>query len=235
MAGADAGAYHLEMKPLKIVSVNIGQPTEVTLGRHHSKSGIDKRAVPGRLAVGLLGLEGDHVLNTKHHGGPDQAVYLYSREDYDAFAERLGEVPAPGTFGENLTVQGLESAGVRVGTRLEVGPEVNGSAGLLLEITAPRIPCPTFAAHMNDAGFVKVFRQMRRPGLYARVLRVGTVGVGDRLSVLPGPDSAPTMAEQFELYYDPNPSREELERSLAAPIAIRSRQDYLERLGKIGL
>ena len=215
-----------------IVSVNVGQPQDITLGKHHSVSGIDKKAVPGRVKLGNLGLEGDHIMRTKHHGGPDQAVYLYSLEDYAAFAIVLTERglepdPAPGTFGENLTVQGLESAGVRIGTRLQIGE-------VLLEITAPRIPCATFAAHMGDAGFVKIFRQMRRPGLYVRVLKTGLVGAGDTVLVQDGPESAPTVGEQFELYYDLSPSREELERSLAAPIAIRSRQDYLERLNKLG-
>ena len=214
---------------MNIVSVNVGQPQDITLGKHHSLSGIDKKTVPGQVKVGGMGLEGDHIMSKKHHGGPDQAVYLYSLEDYSAFAAVLterGQVLAPGSFGENLTVQGLESAGVRIGTRLQIGE-------VLLEITAPRIPCATFAAHMGDAGFVKVFRQMRRPGLYARVLKTGLVGAGDTVTVQDGPESAPTVGEQFELYYDPSPSREELERSLAAPIAIRSRQDYLERLNKL--
>ena len=217
------------MQPVKIVSVNIGAPQDIRLGKHHSLSGIDKKAVTGQVQVGPLGLEGDHILSRKHHGGPDQAVYLYTLEDYDAFAEQLGSVPTPGSFGENLTVSGLESAPVRVGTRLTIG---EGAGALVLEITAPRIPCATFAAHIGDAGFVKVFRQMRRPGLYARVLHAGVVKAGDLLAVQPGDETAPTLGEQFELYYDPNPSREELERSLAAPIAIRSREDYLERLGK---
>ena len=222
------------MSPLEIVSVNVGEPKDIRLGEHHSLSGIDKRAVAGRVSVGALGLHGDHVLNTKHHGGPDQAVYLYSLEDYDAFAELLGEVPPAGTFGENLTVRGLESAGVRVGTRLSLDePGLGGESGLLLEVTAPRIPCATFAAHMNDAGFVKAFRKMRRPGLYARVLHPGTIGAGDRLGVQPGPDGAPTLGEEFELFYDRAPSREALERSLAAPIAVRARAERLERLGKM--
>ena len=164
------------MQRVEIVSVNVGQPQDIRLGKHHSLSGIDKRPVSGRVEVGGLGLEGDHILSRKHHGGPDQAVYLYSLDDYAAFAEVVGGLPAPGRFGENLTVSGLESAAVRIGARLSIG-------GVLLEVTAPRIPCATFAAHMGDAGFVKVFRNMRRPGLYARVLKPGEVGVGDTVTV----------------------------------------------------
>jgi MOSC domain-containing protein YiiM len=219
------------MNAVKIVSVNIGQPSEIVLGKHQSRSGIDKKPVPERVQVGTLGLEGDHILSKKHHGGPDQAVYLYALEDYDAFAERLGEVPAPGSFGENLTVSGLESAGVRIGTRLTFSDQ--HGADLELEITAPRIPCATFAAHMGDAAFVKVFRTMRRPGLYARVIRAGTVGTGDVGSVQHGPETAPSVLDEFELYYDDAPSREALERSLAAPIAIRTRQGNEKRLAKL--
>ena len=62
------------MQPVKIVSVNIGQPQDIRLGKHHSLSGIDKKPVPERVQVGILGLEGDHILSKKHHGGPDQAV-----------------------------------------------------------------------------------------------------------------------------------------------------------------
>ncbi|WP_407570819.1 MOSC domain-containing protein [Deinococcus altitudinis] len=218
------------MQPVKIVSVNIGAPQDIRFGKHHALSGIDKKPVPERVQVGRLGLEGDHILNKKYHGGPDQAVYLYSLEDYDAFVEGMGDVPLPGSFGENLTVSGLESAPVRIGTRLTVG---EGEGAVVLEITAPRIPCATFAAHMGDAGFVRVFRQMRRPGLYARVLQGGTVGAGDSMRVHDAPEGTPTVGEQFELYYDPAPSRQELERSLAAPIAIRTRTEYLERLGRL--
>lgn len=214
------------MKPVTILSVNVGRPKEVRFGAHQSVSGIDKRAVPGRVSVGELGLMGDHILATRHHGGPDQAVYLYSLEDYGAFAERLGGIPEPGTFGENLTVSGLESADVRIGTRLTAGD-------LLLEVTASRIPCATFAAHMGDEGFVRTFRQMRRPGLYTRVLHAGAVGVGDVLTVQAGPAEAPTIGEEFELFFDPRPARAALERLLAAPIARRSRHEYQERLARL--
>jgi len=218
---------------MKIVSVNVGEAREIVLGRHRSRSGIDKRPVGGRVPVGAEGLDGDRVLNRKYHGGPDQAVYVYTLEDYDAFAERLGEVPAPGTFGENLTVSGLVSADVRIGTRLHFtapGAQGQDGEGLVLEVTAPRIPCATFAAHLGDAGFVKVFRGMGRPGLYARVLRSGTVGAGDILTVEPGDAAFPTVGEEFELHYDARATPEALHRSLAAPIAARVREEYLSRL-----
>ncbi|GGQ92567.1 MOSC domain-containing protein [Deinococcus ruber] len=205
---------------MKIESVNIGEPKDIVQGNGICRSGIDKRPVTGAVQVGPLGLTGDHILSTKHHGGPDQAVYLYSTDDYRAF-EDVSAVS--GLFGENLTVEGLASADIRIGTRLHF-------ASVVLEVTAPRIPCVTFAAHVGIPAFVKVFRQMRRPGLYTRVLKEGTVEAGEAFTLEDAPADAPTVGELFELYYDKQASRAELERALSAPIALRTRKDYLERL-----
>ncbi|MFC4456497.1 MOSC domain-containing protein [Deinococcus sonorensis] len=211
---------------MKLLSVNIGRPTEIRHDAHRSISGIDKRPQSGPVRVGPLGLEGDHILSTGHHGGPDQAVYLYSTEDYDAFVEQLGHPLPAGCFGENLTVEGPALADMRIGSRLRVG-------SVLLEVTAPRIPCATFAAHMQDQGFVKRFRQMRRPGLYTRVLEPGQVQEGDGIELEPGAPDAPTVAEEFELFYTPRPTLEQLRRSLAAPIAVRARQHREEQLREL--
>ncbi|ULH15915.1 MOSC domain-containing protein [Deinococcus sp. KNUC1210] len=205
---------------MKIESVNIGEPKDIVQGNGICRSGIDKQPVAGAVQVGPLGLTGDHILSTKHHGGPDQAVYLYSLEDYRAFE---GVSARAGLFGENLTVEGLESVDVRIGTRLYFSTVV-------LEVTAPRIPCVTFAAHVEDPAFVKVFRQMRRPGLYTRVIQEGAVTAGEVFTLEEAPADAPTVGELFELYYNKQASRARLERALSAPIAVRTREDYLERL-----
>ncbi|WP_425147382.1 MOSC domain-containing protein [Deinococcus sp.] len=209
---------------MKLISVNIGEPKDIVQGNGICRSGIDKRPVAGAVQVGRLGLSGDHILSKKHHGGPDQAVYLYSLDDYRAFDSAA---LLPGNFGENLTVQGLESADVRVGTRLHF-------SAVVLEVTAPRIPCVTFAAHVGEPAFVKVFRQMRRPGLYTRVLQEGEIGAGEDFGLEAGPADAPTLGELFELHYNKQASRAELERALSAPIAVRTRQDYSERLSALG-
>ena len=211
---------------LTVVSVNTGGAAPLQVGEREISSGIDKRPRSGPVAVGRLGLRGDRVMNHKHHGGPDQAVYLYSLEDYAHFLPLLQRELPPGSFGENLTLRGLESAGVRIGDRLEIGTA-------LLEVTSPRIPCDTLVAHIGDPRFARTFREARRPGLYTRVLRGGEVEAGDRVTLTPSPVPTPTIAEMYELFFDPRPGREALERHLAAPIAIRARQDYQERLDKL--
>ncbi|MFC5847480.1 MOSC domain-containing protein [Deinococcus petrolearius] len=203
---------------VRILSVHLGRPAPVQLGARTVTSGIDKRPVPGRVPLGALGLDGDHVLNTRHHGGPDQAVYLYTAPDYDRWTEELGERPAPGTFGENVLLGGLESAGVRIGTQLDCGDA-------RLEVTAARIPCATLAAHMGDPTFVRRFAALRRPGLYARVLRPGTLGAGDPVTVHPAPEGAPTAGEVFDLWFARRRDPARLRELLAYPLAARLRED----------
>lgn len=118
------------MNAMKIISVNVGQPTALQVGQRTAVSGIRKHPVPGRVQVGEKGLEGDHVLNRRYHGGPDQAVYVYTREDYDHWTELLGRALEPGAFGENVLISGAESAEVRVGERFLLG-------AVEIEVTAP--------------------------------------------------------------------------------------------------
>ncbi len=116
-----------------------------------------------------MGLEGDSIVDKKNHGGRDQAVYIYGGADYAWWSRARPDLDhgyQPGTFGENLTISDLESAEYAVGDRLQIGEVV-------LEVTAPRIPCVTLAARMGDPQFIKAFMAAERPGLYCRVIVEG--------------------------------------------------------------
>src|SRR5688572_24047711 len=137
---------------MNLMSVNLGQ--ERILQRNHrvERTGIFKFPTRGAVKVTKLGLEGDVIISKKHHGGPDQAVYVYGAADYDWWSRELEMEIAPGTFGENLTVSDLESAQFSIGDYIHVDD-------VTLQVTAPRIPCGTFATRMNDPQWVKRFRQ----------------------------------------------------------------------------
>ncbi|GAA5437256.1 MOSC domain-containing protein [Deinococcus aquaticus] len=220
---------------MQLQHMNVGQATPLKVGARAARSGIDKRPVVGPVKVDKLGLAGDHVLNTRHHGGPDQAAYLYTSADYDWWAAQ-GLAVRPGLFGENLTVGGPGSADFRVGDRLHLGA---GPEGVILEITAPRIPCGTLAAHLGDPTFARRFAQARRPGLYARVLQPGTVQAGDPITLTPAAlDGAPGIGELFELdlhgtFRGQPVTPDDLRRLLEHPLAERSRADLLKRLAKL--
>ncbi|AFZ68933.1 MOSC domain-containing protein [Deinococcus peraridilitoris] len=209
---------------MRVVSVNVGQPRVVRIGAEDVVSGIWKVPAAGLQAIGPLGVQGDHVANTKHHGGPDQAVYLYTAQDYDWWTQRLlehgqDEPLQAGVFGENLTLSTFGETEVRIGDRFEMGEVV-------LEVTAPRIPCATFAARMNDLSFVRKFRDARRPGCYARVMQSGRLQAGDEVRRTPAPPAYPTITEVFDLWYEKSPPTELLRRVLAAPVAERARLHY---------
>lgn len=199
---------------MKVISVNVGQATAVQVGNKSKVTGIRKHPIPGHVKVTQQGLEGDHILDKKHHGGPDQAVYVYTREDYDAWAELLGHELEPGTFGENLLISGLESDDIRVGDRLKTGD-------VLLEVSGVRIPCGTLGARMGDAGFVKRFVKMRRPGFYARVIESGDVERGDLISYTSATADAPQITEIFDLVYAKNRDKNRLKELQKYPLAER--------------
>ena len=181
-----------------VLSVNIGSARP---SRHAQirQTGIDKRPAagpvelhaPGPKGVDGSGVSGDTVCDLRHHGGPDQAVYAYAREDLDRWQEALGRTLAPGMFGENLTTVGIDLTEARIGERLRVGRTV------VLEVSCPRIPCRTFAGFMGERGWVRRFTQEGRPGAYLRVLAEGPVEAGDAIQVEHRPEHDVTIGLMF--------------------------------------
>jgi MOSC domain-containing protein YiiM len=217
------------MKPvqLKLTSLNLGTGQLIAVGERKIRTGIHKQPTLEPVQIGKLGLAGDEVSDENNHGGPDQAVYVYGLPDYDFWSEQLGTALEPAMFGENLTISGLESACLNIGDRLRVGPD---GTGVLLEVAASRIPCHVLAARMNDLGFVKKFRAAQRPGAYCRVIETGEVQAGDAITLEPFVGETVSLLEDFNLYYEANPSRAALERALNAPIAIRTRAELTQKL-----
>lgn len=196
----------------------------LNVGRLEGGTGIHKRAVAGAALIGYEGVEGDQIGDSRHHGGPDQAVYLYSAEDYAWWEMRLGRELDFGAFGDNLTVSDLGGQPPRVGDIWHLG-EVS------LQMTAPRIPCATLATAMKDRGFVKAFARANRGGAYARVLKPGKVGVGASIGIERASLENPTIDELFALWHQRDKDPELMRRALLSPLAERTRRQ-LERWRK---
>lgn len=207
---------------MKILSVNIGKRRAMP-GNKSGYTGIFKEPVVGPVNVGELGLEGDAIVDKRHHGGEDQAVYLYGQPDYDFWANELGQDMEPGLFGENLTVAGLESGKINVGDRFICG-------SLVLEVTSPRIPCGTFAARMNDKLFPDTFMKSERPGVYCRVLSIGELKVGKDLAFVPFEGEHFSLAEYMRNWRGKKQSEAELRRYLKTPVHLKSRAEWEARL-----
>lgn len=211
---------------MQLLSVNIGKPQTIPHARSTRQTGIYKKPVQALVQITRTGIPGDAVLDTKHHGGVDQAIYIYGTPDYAWWSQELGQELLPGTFGENLTIGGLESAAFNVGDRLHIG-------GAILEVTAPRIPCGTLASRMGDPLFVKRFRAAERPGLYCRVIREGQVQALDSVTLEPYAGETVSVLELFRSFYEENQDEATLRRHLAAPIAIRDREEKETKLAAL--
>lgn len=201
MRRAVAGAVRL-LGVSRIVSVNLAVP-EPNPVKGVGVTGINKRPVdhlvtvraPGPKTTGLhSGLVGDQIFDIEHHGGDDQAVYAYAREDYDWWQARLSRRLANGLFGENLTTEGVDVNGAVIGERWRIGPR------LVLQPTFGRIPCVTFQRKMGEPRWVKTFARANRPGAYLRVLEPGEVWAGDPLTVEDRPAHGVTIAQAFRAY-----------------------------------
>jgi MOSC domain-containing protein YiiM len=138
------------------------------------------------------GLVGDFIGDSKVHGGDDQAVYAYAREDLDLWQRELERDLGNGMFGENVTTEGLDVTGARIGERWQVG-----SDGLVLEVSRPRVPCRTFADWLAMKGWVKTFTRAATPGAYLRVIAPGTMRGGDSIVVVDRPDHDVTIGLVF--------------------------------------
>lgn len=208
---------------MNLIGVHLGQARILQRKGRVEKTGIFKFPADSVVKITRRGLEGDVIVSKRHHGGPDQAVYVYGGADYVWWSKELGKDIAPGTFGENLTVSDLESARFTVGDCFHI-------QDVTLQVTAPRIPCGTFAARMDDPQWVKRFRHAERPGLYCRVVAEGYLKADDPVSVEPYTGETISILDMYREYYNRNKSEESLRRHLNAPIAIRARRDLEKEL-----
>ena len=212
----------------QLLSVNLSQPRTNPF-KSVDRTGIDKRPAeaqvevrsPGSKAHGLgSGLVGDFIGDRRNHGGDDQAVYAYAVEDLQWWADTLGEQLGYGHFGENLTTQGINVNGARVGERWGVGADV------VLQVTEPRIPCGTFRGWMNRPGWLKTFVSERRPGAYLRVISEGRISGGDQIEVIHRPEHDVTIELVFRAL---TTERDLLPMLLVAPDLCDETREMAER------
>ena len=193
-----------------VLQVNLAVP-EQSDAKNVGTTGINKQPVshpvpvraPGPKTTGRhSGLVGDQIFDIKHHGGDDQAVYAYAREDYDWWEKELGRELPGGLFGENLTTAELDVNGAEIGETWRIGAE------LILQTTFGRVPCATFQWKMQEPRWVKRFAAQSRPGAYLRVVQPGDVQAGDQIEILDRPGHGVTIAESFHAWmHDPEKLR----------------------------
>ncbi|RCV50574.1 MOSC domain-containing protein [Marinitenerispora sediminis] len=176
-------------------SVNVGRARDAAWAGRLRRTAIDKRPVEGPVAVRALGLAGDEQADRAHHGGPDQAVYAYAREELDHWERVLGRPLRDGMFGENLTTHGVQVSRAVIGERWRIGTA-------LFEVVLPRVPCAVFAAWVEEPAWVRRFTAEARTGAYLRVLEEGRLAAGDAVTVEHRPDHGIDLAAAFRARHD---------------------------------
>ena len=201
---------------MHVVSVNVGRPRQVRWHDRTVTTGIWKQPVAGRVRAADVNLDGDDQADRRVHGGPTKAIYAYSSEDYEWWASELGSPTTPGTFGENLTIAGIDLAAAVVGETWGIGTTT-------LRVTEPRIPCFKLGIRMGDAAFVDRFANAARPGptLPSKHPETSKRATPSGVSTAPatGSRSAPSSAPTT---------------GMTAPTAARRRGGALRRLAQLG-
>lgn len=196
---------------MKVLSVNIARQETLNTPNGPVQTGIIKNPTSATVEVTELGIVGDAIVDTSVHGGLDQALYLYSQEDYNWWSERLGKTLPPGIFGENLTLSSFGELPLKIGDRLHIN-------NLILEVSAPRTPCFKLATRMGDPGFIKEFVQAARTGAYARVIKIGQVTVGDGVTMTKTELDYPSVNEVFSACHSKSPDLTIIDKALCSPL-----------------
>jgi len=210
----------------RVVSVNVGKPTQVQVGHATVLTSIFKSPVEGRVAVRGHNIDGDRQSDLTVHGGPNKAVYCYPAEHYRYWKEQLPDMDLPyGAFGENLTTEGITEDAVSIGDRFRVGSAV-------LQVTQPRMPCFKLGIRFGRADMVKRFWKSGRSGIYFAVVEEGGVAAGDLVErIAEGPEEI-SVADVVRLYRGDETNGELLQRALRAPLSGSWKEELRARAGE---
>ncbi|MEM7337129.1 MAG: MOSC domain-containing protein [Actinomycetota bacterium] len=199
----------------RLVAVCVGQPREIDRNGEPAMTSIWKQAVAGAVRAEGVNLDGDDQADRHNHGGYDKAVYAYSGDDVRWWESELGRALEPGSFGENLVIDGLDVTGAVIGERWHVGTVV-------FEVSEPRIPCWKLNRRLDEARMIQQFRAAGRPGAYLRIITEGEIEAGQTVMVSDVPDHGLTVGDVAAIHRD----REGAERLLAVDAMSQASRDW---------
>jgi MOSC domain-containing protein YiiM len=171
----------------RLHSVSVGKPKEIRWRELSAFSGFEKHPVKGPVAVHFTQIEGDGQGNTEVHGGREKAVYAYPIEHYRFWESELGvRALEHGSFGENLTTEGLLESELHVGDRLRIGTSE-------FAVSRPRFPCFKMNIRFEREDMIPRFLESERSGFYLSVVREGVISAGDPIERTGAPGPGPTI------------------------------------------
>jgi MOSC domain-containing protein YiiM len=210
------------MTLVRVISINVGRPRLIRWQGQTYSTGIFKQPIAGRVMLRRTNLDGDRQADLSAHGGPDKAVYGYPSEHYPYWRNVLSTRDlAWGSFGENLTMEGMLETEVSVGDRFRLGSAI-------VMVKTPRIPCLKLAARFNRSTMIKEFLHSGYSGLYFSVVEEGEIGAGDQFQFLGGETPTLSIAEINRLYVSPPSDVELLKRATQVKSLPASWRDHFQ-------
>lgn len=207
---------------MKLISVNVGLPREVTWKGKTVTTGIFKTAVDGPNELRRHNLEGDKQADLSVHGGPTKAAYVYPLQHYEYWRKELPELDYPwGSFGENFTVEGIDEETVTIGDEFRIG-------GAKVIVTEPRMPCSKLGIRFGRADMVKRFLSSQRTGFYFGVVEEGRVQAGDELELLKKHPDQLSVADVTRLYSTEKTNEKLLKKAISVLALPQGWRGYFE-------
>lgn len=208
---------------MHVISVNVGQPREITLKDRVVLTSIFKNPIDGRVPVRRHNLQGDRQSDLNVHGGPKKAVYAYASEHYSYWAKQLPGVQLPwGAFGENLTLAGLREEDAYIGDQFRIGSAV-------LEVTQPRMPCYKLNLRFQRDDMVKRFWRSGFSGIYFAVAGEGELEASDEVQLVRRAENSISVANVVRLYKGETQDENLYETMLRTTLSGSWKQEIRER------
>jgi len=207
---------------MKVLSLNVGLPREVTWQGKRVTTGIFKEPIQGRVMMHTLNLDGDQQADLTVHGGVSKAVYAYPSEHYNYWRSELpGMDLSWGMFGENFTTEGFLEDAVYIGDRFRIGETE-------VMVTEPRMPCYKLGIKFGRADIIKRFLASRRTGFYFAVMREGMVGAGDDVELIEREQQEISVADVTRLYAFDKDDVKSLRRAIQVEALPESWKGYFQ-------
>jgi len=213
---------------MRVISVNVGLPIKVNFGKEIVNTAIFKNPIKHRIKLYKLNLEGDKQADLTVHGGTDKAVYSYPSEHYKFWKKEIKDFEYSwGTFGENLTTEGLVEDVVNIGDKFRIG-----SAKVVA--TQPRMPCYKLAVRFGRMDIIRRFMESERSGIYFKVAQEGEIGVEDKIELIKSDENKVTIRDIVRLQTNGGIDTEMMNRAIKVKDLPDGWRNYLmEKLTKL--
>lgn len=208
---------------MKVVSVNISKPQEITVNGKPEITGYFKTAVDAPVYLTKNNVTNDFVADTVHHGGIDKACYLYGLNNYQYWKNKYPDLDYEyGIFGENITLDVLDESKLKIGDTFKIGDAI-------IQVSQPRQPCYKLGFRFNDQKIVNEFRLASCPGAYVRVLQDGKIKKGDALQLIESFNTTQTVLDIYRLVYKQTLMQHEANEALNNPYLANNVKTYLTK------